>query len=325
MEMIQEWLDKNLENYLNKKGKFVSFEDDKVELKKDVIDHIVDWMESSDAERHRKRLFRLSVPDAYRLSQLWTRKLHKKYKKNKDKENALNTVNKVLDLKDGYYIVELVDEISYLEEGEKMGHCVGGYHGKDSTIYSLRDKNNNPHCTIEISGKSCYQIKGKANGDILEKYHLYEKDFLNILELDKLPRYDVDKINCYYFGTYLIHNDEKRPEKLFINKNFELKNDQMKHPMNKLEINGDFKINNYKGWRLIADEIVVHGDLLIEDLRGTTRLCNKLKVLGDIEIINTNELRCLSSEMDIQGNVLIEDCEVLLTDKIKCNGELEVA
>lgn len=325
MEMIQEWLDKNLQNYLKKKGDKVSFEGQEVELKKDVVDHIVDWMESKDAERHRKRLLRMSVPDAYRLSILWTRKLHKKSKKLKKKNQELETVETVLEFDDGYFFVKLKDEISYLEEGEKMGHCVGGYYGRDCEIYSLRDKDNNPHCTIEVRNRECYQIKGRANGDVVEKYHHHVKNFLNTIDLDVLPKYDVEKIGCYYFGTFLFHQTDKMPKNLFVNKNFNLSRDKMEKPVNRLEVNGDLKIQHYHGWRLLADEIIVHGDLLIEDLRYTTRLCNKLKVMGDVEIIETNQLRCLATEHDIDGNVLVEDCAVLLTKNIKCKGELEVA
>jgi len=82
-------------------------------------------------------------------------------------------------------------------EGEQMGHCVGGYcdevaSGK-SRIFSLRDPKGAAHATIEaiplnaISGGAkmdanlfdIQQIKGKQNGPVSDKYRQDIKDFLN--------------------------------------------------------------------------------------------------------------------------------------------------
>ena len=38
-----------------------------------------------------------------------------------------------------------------------MSHCVASYYGRDVEIYSLRDKKNLPHCTLEKDN----QIKGE--------------------------------------------------------------------------------------------------------------------------------------------------------------------
>ena len=49
-------------------------------------------------------------------------------------------------------------------------------------IYSLRDTKNEPHATIEIQQqpvKSIHQIKGKANKEIVAKYHKYVSDFID--------------------------------------------------------------------------------------------------------------------------------------------------
>ena len=82
-------------------------------------------------------------------------------------------------------------------EGDQMGHCVGGYcdevaSGK-SRIFSLRDPKGAAHATIEaiplnaISGGAkmganlfdIQQIKGKQNGPVSDKYRQDIKDFLN--------------------------------------------------------------------------------------------------------------------------------------------------
>ena len=58
-----------------------------------------------------------------------------------------------------------------------MQNCVDGYYSrtvsdKESQIYSLRDKDNNSHVTIEFYGNTVKQIKGKQNEIPLVKYCL---------------------------------------------------------------------------------------------------------------------------------------------------------
>jgi len=55
-----------------------------------------------------------------------------------------------------------------------MRHCVASYFGTETDIYSLRDKDNVPHCTMEEN----QQIKGKGNGNINPKYISYVVAFL---------------------------------------------------------------------------------------------------------------------------------------------------
>jgi len=83
------------------------------------------------------------------------------------------------------------------EEGDLMGHCVGGYTNEvanlDSRIFTLRDAKGKPHVTIETNparnttteGNSpndpvhIMQIKGKSNKEVSPKYRAEVIDFLN--------------------------------------------------------------------------------------------------------------------------------------------------
>ena len=68
-------------------------------------------------------------------------------------------------------------------EGCAMGHCVGGYcdavrYG-EKTIFSLRDKKNEPHATIEVDNRGMVrQIKGFGNEILNEKYRPMVKEWL---------------------------------------------------------------------------------------------------------------------------------------------------
>ena len=114
----------------------------------------------------------------------------------------------------GYTIVDVNTENDLGVEGDKMGHCVGSYCDEvtsgNTTIYSLRDRRNEPHATIEViptlplgrtrSRGRVDQIKGKGNAAPVEKYRpmikqwlqttgfTYENspDYLNILSAEEI-------------------------------------------------------------------------------------------------------------------------------------------
>lgn len=85
----------------------------------------------------------------------------------------------VYDFKDGYKMVKLTNKDQCSREGTLMGHCIGGYDPGRVDLISLRDKDNNPHVTMEISHKGeVKQIKGKENRAPIEKYIKYVKEYL---------------------------------------------------------------------------------------------------------------------------------------------------
>ena len=77
-----------------------------------------------------------------------------------------------------------------------MSHCVASYYRQqeNSEIYSLRDKKNNPHATIEIkiNAGRIEQIKGKGNGSIHPLYAGYILQFISKINLE-VSSYDLSK------------------------------------------------------------------------------------------------------------------------------------
>lgn len=78
---------------------------------------------------------------------------------------------------------ELTGPTCLTREGDLMGHCVADYidqvESGESIIYSLRDKKNEPHVTVEVSpftnrehntGIAIEQVKGKENKPPVKKY-----------------------------------------------------------------------------------------------------------------------------------------------------------
>ena len=99
-----------------------------------------------------------------------------------------------------------------------MRHCVASYHGNNTEIYSLRDKNNMPHCTMEKD----QQIKGKGNGSINPKYINYIIAFLEEVgmsvgdnEMKNLGYLNVEKIkeslhkDTKFIKDKYLHEDEE--------------------------------------------------------------------------------------------------------------------
>lgn len=128
------WVEHNLSNHLK------THPENQTE-----IEHIIDYLISDDSPSN---LEPMSYEDANKNAEKWTKKLIKKGEHIKEVSTDTEVI---LDFKDGFKIVKLIGKNAYEREGYLMRHCCGGYFGKGKTVLSLRDANNNPHCTIEIS------------------------------------------------------------------------------------------------------------------------------------------------------------------------------
>lgn len=322
-ELIAKWLESNYKNFQNKfKGTLTTENGDIVTIGTNEINHITDWLKSDDAERHRKRIERLSVPDAYRLSNIWTNKLNRSFERNQEVEQDLDGIEVMHEFSNGFKMVKINSQYSYQREGSKMGHCVATYYSKPQTIFSLRDADNEPHCTIEYDHKRkiIQQVKGKGNKEVIETYHSFIISFLNTIPFEKLR--DSHNFNVLAIGNYLLDLNAPIPKKLVINKNACFENIKLDITFDELIVNGDFKINSIRGQNQLAKKITVNGDLLIEKAFGILRLTDELEVLGDVELVDSNQMKILSKESRIIGNVLVEDCEQFIQD-IKCDGIAE--
>lgn len=155
---VLDWLDRNLRNYLAKNEEDVG-----------EIEHIIDYLNSPESPT---RLTRMSYIEAKNNSATWLKQL---IKKGNEIVEQLGDIRVEIDFKDGFNLVELVGKSAYEREGSLMSHCVSSYSDRDCKVYSLRDAENKPHCTIEVNedGDGINQIKGKGNGSIHPKYINY--------------------------------------------------------------------------------------------------------------------------------------------------------
>jgi hypothetical protein len=154
-EYLLKWVSTVLKNELARESKTT-----------EEVEHILDFL-----VQYKKKVQRMSYKDAKRLSDAW---MKTQIKKGNNIIELPTDIEVVLDFKDGFKVVKLIGENAYKREGYLMSHCCAGYYGRDVKVYSLRDKDNNPHATFE-HGQQC---KGKGNGDIHPKYIDYCIKFL---------------------------------------------------------------------------------------------------------------------------------------------------
>lgn len=169
------WINSNLANYLKKN------EENQTE-----IEHILDYLNSDTAP---ERLKKMSYKQAKESAEKWIQSL---VKKAADIIETDADVETFLEFDGGYRFVKLIGKAAFQREGNLMSHCVASYHGKsNTTIYSLRDNKNQPHCTIEVNSstgrdgkQSINQIKGKGNGSIHPNYIRFVLEFLKKIDVE---------------------------------------------------------------------------------------------------------------------------------------------
>lgn len=228
-DFVIKWVEKTLKSYL--KDNKPSTED---------VEHIIDYLSQEEG-----KISRMSYEDAHKNAEKWTKS---QQKKGSNIEETEKDTKVILDFKDGFKIVQLIGENAYKREGFLMSHCVGGYHGNGKVIYSLRDKDNMPHCTIEKD----QQIKGKGNGDITLKYVDYIVKFLEHTgmqvrdsEMSHLG-YEVAKFSKYC--TTKCYKDR-----------YVLKGTKLEYKSGYIILKSKQELDSYKG----SDLVLFDGDLII--------------------------------------------------------------
>jgi len=144
---------------------------------KNDLDEVHDFFRDHTLDNPNYNLGTKSFQEAYDDSNEWHRamtqrgsgKFYLPFKR--DKSGQIVDEKIVHRFDDGSMMVRVEDPNDLDVEGSFMHHCVGSYAQSvasgDCTIYSLRDKFNNPQATIEVDNSgSVKQIKGPSNSKI---------------------------------------------------------------------------------------------------------------------------------------------------------------
>ena len=187
------------------------------------IRYISDYLNGSD--EFPEDLWEKSLNGMYDLAVQW----HDTLKFKEDPTGDYENKEVVYKFENGFTIVDVNTENDLGVEGDKMGHCVGSYcddvaSGR-TTIYSLRDRRNEPHATIEVvptlplgrnrSRGRVDQIKGKGNAAPVEKYRPMIKQWLQTTDFeyerseDYLNILSAQEIKEKLFTGELDHDNER--------------------------------------------------------------------------------------------------------------------
>ena len=219
--------------------------------------------------------------------------------------NGLQNKNVVLDMGD-FKWVQLITREDCVEEGNAMGHCIGNSHhssqianGK-TMAFSLRDKFNRPHITLEasIETKKIFEFKGNSNN--LPKTE-YLKYFVDLIE-----KYDFSEITDSTIRVFkTVSEVVKRIHE--INKSFFDFNFRVSMGLSPFE-KGDFYL----------DEIQIGeaaGDITIQD---------DVSFYASIEIVSNSKVS-LGSNILIGGDLVITAKEISLGEKIQIGGNVTIS
>jgi hypothetical protein len=254
------------------------------------VEHILDYLGSN---KRPKRLDRATYEQMKSNSDKWILSLRKK---GNGIIEGSEDVEVVLDFKDGFKFVKLIGQKSYEREGNLMSHCVASYFGRDVEIYSLRDKDNMPHCTIEKN----VQIKGKGNGDISPKYIDYVVQFL---EWTGMKVRDSEMSNLGYivpmFPEYIVN------QKLYKNK-YVRKNVDIKYCENVIVFEDLQEAVNYKGNKicLFKDDANFEGSQ-ITDLGQLTSIGGYANFEGS-QITDLGQLTSIGGSAYFRGSQITD-------------------
>lgn len=119
-------------------------------LSPDTLSHWADWYRSDHPSRQGQDIMQLKTPELHQTIKDWDQDM---------REKAVQQAQVRGDVEhtypDGWTLQRLNSEKALKDEGDSMGHCVGGYWGPvqrgNTIIHSLRDPHNNPHATMETA------------------------------------------------------------------------------------------------------------------------------------------------------------------------------
>lgn len=178
----QSWAEKRLQQYFNLHAQLPS---------NDEIIGVKDYLASlTQEDKIRQKLNKVSWRDAVQLQRKWHEAIARKSAKITQFEGDAEA-KIFINCDTGYNWIELTTPEHLDFEGNAMGHCIGkGWYDKSKNrFFSLRDKNNLPHVTIEFNPKinEYVQIQGRANKPVIANYWEYAVRLFNALGAENGP------------------------------------------------------------------------------------------------------------------------------------------
>ena len=214
----------------------------------------------------------------------------------------------VMTFADGSRIVRLLTPQALDCESAMMGHCVGqgaydrSVHNGSRIIYSLRDKENQAHVTLDVavaSGK-LLQCKGKQNAPPVERHMPQVRAFIERSGI--VLKESVRMTGLVQDSEGKVHSIKALPKGLKVGGHLDLSNIRITALPDDLTVGGNLDLS---GTRITAlpDGLSVGGNL---DLSGTriTALPDDLSVGGNLDLYRTR-ITALPDDLSVGGNLYL--------------------
>ena len=285
----------------------------------DRLVHVIDWLKALPESQYLQLRGIQDLDIAYEHANRYFAAKNKKASDIEDEEGR----EIVYKFKDGMFFAKLNSSQCLDREGKLMQHCVGSYadevkHG-NVVIYSLRDKKNQPHATLEARGKEVYQIKGKQNEAPVEKYIPYIKEF--ILNNDFDVKRDEENIELIRLNNKLYDLNDTSNWPIEINNGLDLSNMRSISLPDNFIINGDLYLSNTPITEL-PDNLTVNGNLYLNRTK-ITFLPRNLIFTRNLDISYTNII--LPDNFIVPNNLIMAEYQHELPKNLTVNGSLNAS
>jgi len=267
---------------------------------RNTVYHILEYFHAVTPQLN---ISRMTFQEAERQADEWTEEQNKKASDKEDK-TGLEEVRKY---PDGFRWVQVISKQSLDREGKLMKHCVGSYCDQVSSgstmIYSLRDKKNEPHCTVEVQSNKVNQIKSKANGPVDGKYIKYAHDFImkpvsgkQYTEVNDLRNIGLIEVGSKYYD---INN---LPENLHVKGDLYLyKGSSLTSLPKGLKVGGSLYLLGCESLRSLPKDLKVGGTLDLTGCKSLTSLPKGLSVGGYLDLDGCINLKTLPEDLEVKS------------------------
>ncbi len=300
-EQFESWFEGYFKNYIFNNR--IDFQDK--DFQDDLL-HKIDYLNSAQAK---KRFDRMTWDVLEKQVQNWEGWLKKRAERGDDPKGT----ELAAQLSDNWSAVELKSDKALSYEGGVMGHCVGSYYSKVQSerakIFSLRDKKDNSHVTIEYNTGSgeIVQIQGKENKLPKDSYHKYIFELASINKL-MFSSSMMQKFHFKQLGFDYLPPGKEYEEKL--QEYLEMGSDYTKGGV--LDLRGeDCRNKSISG---VWDMVRIDGDTNIKGLKNLTSSTIELNNCSEninFDKVETNDLTIKSSlisnleGMDVKRNLTL--------------------
>jgi hypothetical protein len=263
---------------------------------------------------------------------------------------SLKNKNVVLDC-GKYKWVQLKTVEDCIEEGNAMGHCIGNSnHSQNisqerSVAFSLRDKYNKPHLTLEAPfdkslnyiGK-IFEFKGTSNQTPAVEY---VECFVELLKKYNFKGYTDSNLHISLSNSFELINQINKINSEFFP--FEIKLQlgldcfgEQEIVINHINIRGGKTINLPKGVMFysnvsiqaeeinLSDDILIGGGLYLSS--GKISIGENIKIAGSLILVETKNIK-ISDNIIVFGDIIVKNENVRrkLKKSITCEGIVTVS